>query len=183
MRRLLRRPAMKSKILVARFIDVDSMLRAVREARREMLRIYDVFTPFPVHGLDEAMGIRYTRLPKITLIAALTGLAFALSLQFYANVLDWPLNVGGKPDNTTLAFIPISFELTVLFGGLTTVGAFLLRTKLFPGKRAWLPAAAITDDTFALVIRKPAVDEIHQRALTLLKDCGASDIAESEAEL
>ena len=174
---------MRSNILVATFPHADNLLRAVRKSRREMLRVYDVFAPFPVHGLDEAMGIRHTRLPKVTLIAGLTGLAFALSLQFYANVLDWPLNVGGKPDSTTLAFIPISFELTVLFGGLTTVAAFLLRTKLFPGKRPWLPAAGVTDDTFALVLRKPTAEETHKRALALLSECGAASVTESEADL
>jgi len=174
---------MPSSILVATFPHVEGLLSAVRRARREMLRVYDVFAPFPVHGLDEAMGIRHTRLPKITLIAGLTGLAFALTLQFYANVLDWPLNVGGKPDNTTLAFIPISFELTVLFGGLATVAAFLLRAKLYPGKRPWLPATGITNDVFALILRKPAAEETHQRALALLAECGAASVTESEADL
>jgi len=174
---------MKSNVLVATFQEPDGLVRAVRLARRQMMRVYDVFAPFPVHGLDEAMGIRRTRLPKVTLIAGLTGLAFAMSLQYYANVLDWPLNVGGKPDNTTLAFIPISFELTVLFGGLSTVAAFLLRTKLFPGKKPWLPSPGITDDVFTLVLRKPAEDEMHQRALALCKECGATSITESEAEL
>ena len=174
---------MRANILIATFPHVDGLLRAVRQARREMLRVYDVFSPFPVHGLDEAMGIRHTRLPKITLIAGLTGLAFALTLQFYTNVLDCPLNVGGKPDNSTLAFIPISFELTVLFGGLTTVAAFLLRTRLYPGKRAWLPTAGVTNDVFALVLRKPSAEETHQRALTLLSECGAASVTESEADL
>jgi len=174
---------MRANVLVATFPHVDGLLRAVRQARREMMRVYDVFAPFPVHGLDEAMGIRRTKLPRVTLIAGLTGLAFALCFQYYANVLDWPLNVGGKPDNTTLAFIPISFELTVLFGGLSTVAAFLLRTRLYPGKRAWLPAAGITDDTFALVLRKPSADETHQRALALLTECGAASVTESEADL
>jgi hypothetical protein len=169
--------------VIATFISPEGLLKAVRKARREMLRVYDVYTPFPVHGLDEAMGIRRTRLPMVTLIAGLTGLSFALGFQFYANVLDWPLNVGGKPDNTTLAFIPISFELTVLFGGLATFAAFLLRTKLFPTKQPWLPAAGITDDTFAMVIRKPSADETHQRALALLTECGAVTVTESEADL
>ncbi len=174
---------MRAKVLVATFPHVDGLLRAVRQARREMLRVYDVFAPFPIHGLDDAMGIRHTRLPKVTLIAGLTGLAFALSLQYYANVLDWPLNVGGKPDNTTLAFIPISFELTVLFGGLATVAAFLLRARLYPGKRPWLVTPGTTDDVFALVLRKPSEDPLHQRALALLTDCGAASVTESEADL
>jgi hypothetical protein len=174
---------MRAKILVATFPEVDGLLRAVRTARRELFRVYDVFAPFPIHGLDDAMGIRRTRLPKITLIAGLTGLATALTLQFYTNVLDWPLNVGGKPDNSTLAFIPISFELTVLFAGLVTVAAFLLRAKLYPGKQPWLVTPGVTDDVFAVVLRKPADDESHRRALALLKDCGAASITESEANL
>jgi len=174
---------MRASILVATFPQVDDLLRAVRKARHETFRVYDVFAPFPVHGLDDAMGIRHTRLPKITLIAGLTGLACALLLQFYTNVLDWPLNVGGKPDNTTLAFIPITFELTVLFGGLATVAAFLLRAKLFPGKQPWLPSRGITDDVFTLVLRKPAEDEMQRRAQALCKDCGATSVTESEAEL
>jgi hypothetical protein len=174
---------MKAKVLVATFKEPGGLLRAVREARREMLRVYDVFAPFPVHGLDEVMGIRRTRLPKVTLVAGLTGLTFAMLFQYYTNVLDWPLNVGGKPDNTTLAFIPISFELTVLFGGLTTVAAFLLRARLYPSKPVWLPAPGVTDDTFALVLRKPSAEETHQRALALLGNCGAASITESEAVL
>src|SRR6185295_7221159 len=174
---------MRAKVLVATFPQVDGLLAAVRRARREMLRVYDVFAPFPIHGLDEAMGIRHTRLPKVTLLAGLTGLATALTLQFYTNVLDWPLNVGGKPDNTTLAFIPISFELTVLFGGLATVAAFLLRARLYPGKKPWLVNPGVTNDVFALVLRKPSEDEMQRRALALLNECGAASVTESEAEL
>src|ERR1051325_6071390 len=174
---------MQAKILVATFPHVEGLLDAVRKARREMLRVYDVFAPFPIHGLDEAMGIRYTRLPKVTLLAALTGLATAVTLQFYTNVLDWPLNVGGKPDNSTLAFIPICFELSVLFGGLATVAALLLRARLYPGKKVWLVDPGITDDTFALVLRKPGDDEAHQRALAIFRECGATRVTESEASL
>jgi len=174
---------MRAKVLVATFPHVDDLLRAVRKARHETFRVYDVFTPFPVHGLDEAMGVRHTRLPKITLIAGLTGLCCALLLQFYTNVLDWPLNVGGKPDNTTLAFIPISFELTVLFAGLTTVGAFFLRTKLYPGKQAWLVTPGVTNDVLALVLRMPSDAESDQRARALLGECGAASVTESEADL
>src|SRR6185295_15082741 len=148
---------MRAKVLVATFPQVDGLLAAVRRARREMLRVYDVFAPFPIHGLDEAMGIRHTRLPKVTLLAGLTGLATALTLQFYTNVLDWPLNVGGKPDNSTLAFIPICFELTVLFGGLATVAALFLRARLYPAKREALPTEGVTNDRFALVLRRPAL--------------------------
>jgi len=176
---------MPAKILVASFLETDGLLRAVRKARSQMFRVYDVFSPFPVHGLDEAMGIRRTRLPYVTLLAGLTGLTTALILQFYTNVLDWPLDVGGKPDSlkTLLAFVPISFELTVLFAGLGSVAALLLRARLYPGKPVWLVDPGITDDTFALVLRKPSDDEAHRRALEIFQECGAARVTESEANL
>jgi hypothetical protein len=174
---------MPRKLLVATFTDPDSMLSAVGPVRRENYRLYDVYAPYPVHGLDEAMGIRRSRLPLISLAAGLCGLAFALCLQFYANVLDWPLNVGGKPDNTTLAFIPISFELTVLCCGLATVGAFLLRARLYPGKPAELAAPGVTDDTFAIVLRKPTDQADVDKARAIFTACGATSIEEKEAHL
>lgn len=169
---------MGASILVATFARPDDLLRAVKQARREELRVHDVQAPFPVHGLDEAMGIRRTRLPRVTLVAGLTGLCCAMALQFYANVLDWPLNVGGKPDNSTLAFIPISFELTVLFGGLATVAAFFLRARLYPGKTPWLVVPGVTDDVLALVLRRPADAAAEARARALLAEHGAATITE-----
>jgi hypothetical protein len=169
--------------LVATFTDPDSLLKAVPLVRREKLRLYDVFAPYPVHGLDEVMGIRRTRLPFVTLAAGLCGLGFALSLQFYANVLDWPLNVGGKPDNSTLAFIPISFELTVLLAGLVTVAAFFLRARLYPGKAEQLAAPGVTDNVFALVVRKPASADAVRRARAIFEECGAATITEKVGDL
>jgi hypothetical protein len=166
-------------VLVAIFADADSLLRAVPLLRRECFCIRDVFSPFPIHGLDEAMQLRRTRLPLVTLLVGLCGLALAVALQVYTNVIDWPMNVGGKPDNSALAFVPISFELTVLLGGLGTVGAFFLRARLYPGKRALLPAAGVTDDRFALVVRRPDGDPDVRRAWRLLEQCGAVEVSES----
>lgn len=174
---------MISRFIIASFADGASVLRAVAPVRAEHFRLYDVFAPYPIHGLDEAMGIRRTRLPWVTLAAGLGGLAVALGLQFYANVLDWPLNVGGKPDNSTLAFIPISFELTVLFAGLATVAAFFLRARLFPGRREVLAVPRVTDDSFALVLRKPRGAAATRRAFEILAACGAVEISEREADL
>src|SRR5690242_8717926 len=103
---------MAEGFLVGTFGNPEMVVAAVSSLRRERFRVYDVFAPYPVHGLDEAIGIRGTRLPFVTLGAGLSGLTLALLLQFYANVFDWPLNVGGKPSNSALAFIPICFELT-----------------------------------------------------------------------
>ena len=82
------------------------------------------------------MGIRRSRLPFVTLLAGLGGLCFALAFQYYTAVFDWPLDVGGKPENSTLAFVPICFELTVLIGGLGTVGRVPSSGAPVPGQSA-----------------------------------------------
>lgn len=174
---------MRRHFIVATFTDPDRLMHAVRAVREQNFRVYDVYAPYPIHNLDHAMGIRRTRLPWVTLAAGLCGALTAISFEFYANVFDWPLNVGGKPDNSTLAFLPITFELTVLIGGLTTVAALLLRTRLFPGKRELLPVAGVTNDRFALVLRKRDAGFDSQIARNILRGSGARAIEEMEAEL
>src|SRR5215471_16788020 len=177
-----RRPMLRS-FLVATFSDAHHLVGAVRAARSKNFRIYDVYAPYPIHHLDAAMGIRRTRLPWITLAAGSVGLFSGLLLQFYTSVLDWPLNVGGKPDNSTLAFVPISFELMVLFGGLATVAAFFLRARLFPGKRECLAASGVTNDAFALVLRKRDASFDTKLAYSVLQENGAAAIEERVIEL
>jgi hypothetical protein len=168
----------RKSFLVATFADADTLLRAVGPLREACFRVHDVFSPFPVHGLDQAMRLRRTRLPLVTLAAGLSGLALAIALQAYTNLVDWPMNVGGKPTNSALAFVPICFELTVLLGGLGTVAAFLLRARLFPGKQPPLPIPGVTDDRLALVLRRPDDESDARRAWRMLEELGALDIEE-----
>jgi hypothetical protein len=169
--------------LVASFDDAGTLLRAVRRTRAAGVAIHDVFAPTAVHGLDEAMGLRRTRLPWVTLLAGLLGLSFALVFQYYTAVFDWPLNVGGKPENTTLAFVPICFELTVLIGGLGTAGAFFLRARLYPGKREELPVLGVTNNVFALVVRAPEDGEAAQRVRDIFVASGATEVEDREGQL
>lgn len=174
---------MLERFLVGTFSDADRMMSAVRPLRDAGIPIHDVFAPYPVHGLDQAMGLRRTRLPLVTLAMGAVGLAFALCFQYYTAVFDWPLDVGGKPDNSTLAFVPICFELTVLIGGLATVGAFLLRARLYPGKREQLPVYGVTNNVFAVVIHAPVAGELEGRARQIFKESGADAVEEQEGEL
>jgi hypothetical protein len=174
---------MPKDFVVATFTDADSLMRAANAVCEENFRIYDVYAPYPVHGLDQAMRIRRTRLPWVTLLAGLTGLAAAVGLQFYTAVLDWPMSVGGKPDNSSLAFVPISFELTVLFGGLATVAALFLRGRLFPGKRAELIVDGVTNNVFALALRKRGDSFDAERAREILLENGASNVEDKAASL
>lgn len=169
--------------LVATFVEPDALVNAVTVIREHGFKIYDVYAPCPVHGLDEAMGIRRSRLPYVTLAAAAVGLVGAISFQFYAAVFDWSLNVGGKPDNSTLAFVPITFEIAVLAGGLATAAAFFLRSGLLPGVPAKLAAPRVTDDRFAIALRwRTSVFDTGE-ARRLLHDSGASEIRHMVGDL
>jgi len=162
--------------LVASFADPESLVEAVTAVRARGIKVYDVYAPFPVHGLDEAMGLRRSRLGFVSLAAGAVGLVAALSFQFYANVFDWSLNVGGKPDNSTLAFVPITFEITILAAGLATALAFFLRAGLFPGASAALAAPDVTNDRFAIVLRWTSPRFESGEAQLILHQRGAIDV-------
>jgi hypothetical protein len=164
------------EFLVATFSNQHGLCEAVRQLRTHGFRIYDAYTPYPVHGLAELMGVRRSRLPIVSLVAAIAGLASALGFQVYAAAFDWPLNVGGKPANSLLAFVPITFEITVLCAGLATAAAFLVRCGLVPGGRAVLFAEGTTEDTFALVLRRRDTTFDAAEARRLLVESGARNV-------
>jgi hypothetical protein len=166
------------QFLVATFLDSEAVARAARALRDANFRIYDVHTPFPLEEVEHEIGIRSSRLGWITFSAGVGAALGALLLQFYMAVLDWPLNVGGKPANSTLAFIPITFELTVLAGALATVAALFVRARLFPGKRERLAAQGVTNDRFALLLRRRDASFDAQNARQILLQSGAFEIQE-----
>jgi hypothetical protein len=168
--------------LVGSFADEHSLLKAAQAARERGFRIYDVFTPYPVHGLETVLRIRKSRLPWITLLGGVSGLLLSIGFQFYGAILDWPMNVGGKPDNSTLAFVPITFEIAVLAAGLVTAAALLVRTRLFPGAHEQLFAQGVTDDTFAIALRQRESTD-SQLLQRVLMEHGASEVYEREAKL
>jgi hypothetical protein len=166
-------PSPHKQFLVATFSHQHGLCEAVSRLRAHGFRIYDAYTPYPVHGLAELIGIRRSRLPIVTLVAAVAGLTIALGFQFYAAVFDWPLNVGGKPANSTLAFVPIAFEITVLCAGLATAAGFLVRSHLIPGAPVVQFAAGTTEDVFALVLRHRDATFDAVEARRLLMESGA----------
>jgi hypothetical protein len=168
------------QFLVAAFSNEDALRAAAGRLRDRGFRIHDVYTPYPVHGMDELMGIKRSRLPIVTLAGGLAGCAVALAMQFYMAVFDWPLNVGGKPPNSTLAFVPITFELTVLCAGLATAAVFLMRSRLVPGARAARFADGTTEDVFALVLRRRDVTFDADEARRMLLESGAAQIVLKE---
>ncbi len=172
---------MRRSLLVAMFAEEAGLVRAANALALEEVRIHDAYGPYPVHHLERALRIRASRLPWVTLAAGVAGMLTAIGFQFYAAVLDWPMNIGGKPDNSTLAFVPITFELTVLLAGLATVLAFLIRCRLFPRIDVRPVIDGVTEDRFALVLRKgdPSFDWSHLRRL--LEKHGATEVRVTEA--
>jgi hypothetical protein len=143
------------KVLIAGFAGEEDLLQAVAAVRERGWPIVEAFTPYPVHGLDRAMGLRRSRLSVACFLSGLTGLALALLFQFWTTAWDWPLNVGGQPWNSLPAFVPVTFEAMVLFAGLGLVLAWLIRSRLYPGKEAALALPEQTDNRFVLVVREP----------------------------
>jgi hypothetical protein len=130
----------------------EEILAAAREARAAGFDILDAYTPYPVHGMDEAVGLKRSRLTGAALAGGLAGLALAIGLQFWVSLVDWPMNIGGKPLAPLPLFIPVTFELTVLLSGLTTVLAFLVISRLRPLKQGPV-FEGVTDARFVLVLR------------------------------
>lgn len=107
--------------LLAEFADADALLAAARRTHEAGYRRTDAFSPFPVDGLAEAMGLQRTGVPAITLAGGILGGAGGFFMMWYANVVAYPINIGGRPLNSWPAWIPITFEMTVLFAGLAAV--------------------------------------------------------------
>ncbi|HEY2290662.1 MAG TPA: DUF3341 domain-containing protein [Thermoanaerobaculia bacterium] len=170
--------------MIAVFSGETELLVAVQAARAmsgHRIPIVDVYTPYAVHGLDEALGLRGTRLPWVTLAGGLCGMAGAIALQVWCAVVDWPLDVGGKPAQSALAFLPITFEATILLGGLATAGAFFWRSRLSPLAEPRPVAAGVTDDAMALVLKLDGAGPEERTALhDLLLAAGAREVREED---
>jgi Alternative complex III, ActD subunit len=106
--------------ILAEFSDPEQFVTGCTKVRDAGYRRWDAMTPFPIHGMDKAMGIRGTRLPLLILGGGLFGLAAALAMQYWMNAVDYPFLISGKPLFGLPAAIPVTFELTVLFSALTT---------------------------------------------------------------
>ena len=169
------------KFVVGCFDDEAVLFPAVKKVRTAGYKIHDVYTPMPIHGLDKAMGLRDTSLHTAGFIYGITGTTTAVSGIAYVFDYDWPINFGGKPHFSLPAWIPITFELTVLFSavGMVLTFCYLCQMAPFVRKHHFHPRA--TDDLFVMVIECTAkTNETEVRAL--LQSIGAKEINVQEAE-
>lgn len=147
---------MSHKVIHAIYDDDDVLLKAVKDIREAKHNIEEVFTPFPVHGLDKAMGLKETRIAITSFIYGLIGLGFSVWMMDYMMIQDWPQNIGGKPSFSYVenmpAFVPIMFELTVFFAAHLMVITFYMRSKIGPFVEADNPDPRTTDNMFLMEV-------------------------------
>ena len=136
--------------------DPEQTLDVVKQLRREGYTVADVHTPFPVHGIAEAMGLAPTRLSYATLAGAAFGVSLGLGFQAWTSVVDWPMNIGGKSYLALPALIPVTFELGILLAAVATVTALLVWSRLHPRGRMpkTQPHPGASDDRFVILVRE-----------------------------
>jgi hypothetical protein len=167
------------RVLIGTFDDEHEVLEATAAARARGWDVLDVYSPHPVHGLDEALGLAPSRLPWVCFAAGAAALALAVWLQVWTSAVDWPLDVGGKPLLSLPAFVPVAFELTILLAGLAVFAATFARSGLFPGRRGQAPVPGITDDRFAIVILEGDAAFSASEARETLRRHGALEVSEA----
>jgi hypothetical protein len=166
-----------NKFIVGLFDDDEVLLNAVKKVRQNGIKIHDVLTPFPIHGIDAAMGTRDSRLHTVGFLAGLCGCIFAFSFMTWVFTTSYPLNFGGKPYFSWPAFIPITFEFTVLSASVTMVITFLARCGLYPGMKPRIFDERITDDMFAMTfsVDNASAADI-EKINAVLKESGVKEI-------
>jgi len=171
-------------LFYAYYTDDEDIVKAAHTLTERGVKIRDAYSPYPVHGLYKAMGLKWTRLGRVAFIYAMLAMGTALLGCWYFMIYDWPMIIGGKPNHTLFdnlpSFVPIIFEFTVFCTAHLTALTFLLRSKILPGVTPRNPHPSTTIDTFALEIhysdnKKFSLDEL----LKMIEDTQPTRISTS----
>lgn len=172
---------MSNKVIQAMYNDDDVLMDAVKETRAANHQIEEVYTPFPVHGLDKAMGLKGTRIAITAFMYGCVGFSFSVWMMNYMMIEQWPQDIGGKPSMSFLlnmpAFVPIMFEMSVFFAAHLMVITFYMRSRLWPFKEAENPDPRTTDDMFVMEV---AVKGDEAELVSFLEKTGTVEIKVTE---
>lgn len=157
------------------FSDDDKILEAAAKMRDAGYKKFDAITPFPVHGMEEAVGIKRSIIPWVTFFAGITGCSAGLLLQYWTSAVSWPINVGGKPMFSLPAFIPVTFELTILFAALFSVGSMFFLNGL-PKINPPIIDPDLTSHRFALWVPEDEEGFSADKVEAFLKELGAEEV-------
>jgi hypothetical protein len=169
--------------LIATFDTPGAVLRAAEQVRDAGYRRWDVITPFPIHGIDKAMGVGRSRVPRISLAGGITGFCTGMSMIWYMDSFDYPVTVGGKPFFSPLFAFPVSYELTILFTAFATIGGMFFLNGLPMHYHPVLNYEHIrrgTDDLFFIVIERADPRYNPENTRALLEKVGGREITELE---
>lgn len=165
--------------------DDDVLKDGARKLVAKGVKVADVFSPFPIHGIDPIIGIRNTRLGIMAFLYGLIGLTLATIGMRYFMITDWPMNIGGKPNESyldnVLAFIPISFEFTVLCAAHGMAITYLLLNRTLPGMPATNPDPRTTDDKFVMELRISDNSKFSENELlAMLNETGVIEVDQKD---
>jgi hypothetical protein len=165
----------KEKGTLAIFDDPDQFLVATEKVRKMKIEYMEAYTPFPLHGMEQAMGLQRSWIPWATLFLGVSGFCLAFLFEAWTSARDWPINVGGKPYISWPAFIPISFEGMVLISGVLTAIVMFVACRL-PNFTKPIYDPRFTDDHFGLLVEK--MDPYYNEAELnkIFKDCNAKEV-------
>jgi hypothetical protein len=170
---------MSTVAIHAIYDDEEPLMASAHELRSQGIKVKDVFSPFPIHGLDAAIGVPRTWIAITAFIYGITGASLATLMMWYMMISDWPTDIGGKPSMAYFmnvpAFIPITFESTVLCAGHGMVITYYLRCWMLPGVKAKNPDPRTTDDKFLMIVETK--EENKSKIESLLKNGGATEIS------
>jgi len=162
--------------LVGVFDDEEVLIHAVSKIKNHGIKIHEVYSPFPIHGIDDVMGHKPSNLPIAAFIFGMTGTILALTMQIWMLGIDWPMNIGGKPYIPLPAFIPVTFELTVLISALGMTGTFFIISNLTPWTTPTIFDKRSTNDKFIMAIDLSKNTEGSGSITQALKESGASEV-------
>lgn len=160
------------------YTDSQSLLDGIKKLRADGVNIRDVLTPYPIHHLDKALGLKRSLLPKAGLVAGIIGAGGAFLFQAWVLTVDYPVDIGGKPQFAYPSFIPLTFELGVLLAALALVFGFLFRSKLGLGAKNKIYDQRNTDDRLGVVLEVPgeSSEEDIQALEEQFKSTGAMEV-------
>ena len=176
---------MADKVIYAMYDDDDVLKDGAKKLVSKGVNVTEVFSPFPIHGIDPIIGIENTRLGIMAFIYGLTGLTLATLGMRYFMIVDWPMNIGGKPNfsylENILSFVPISFEFTVLCAAHGMAITYFLRNKTLPGMPAQNPDPRTTDDRFVIELRTSENSQFTAKELeAMIKDTGIVELDQKD---
>jgi hypothetical protein len=164
--------------IVGVYSDPDEVVKAVKKIRANNIKVHEVYSPYAIHGIDDALGYKRSRLPIAAFLFGMTGTLLALTMQFWMMGIDWPMIIGGKNFASLPPFVPVTFELTVLISALGMVGTFMIASDLKPYKKPKLMDIRITDDKHVIAVDLAANIGAIKEIKKLFEETGAEEINE-----